>query len=256
MGFYDSKGYWRSEGDGFYDAKGNWVNPGGAFYDSKGYLRSPGDGFYDAKGNWVNPGGAFYDSKGYIRYGNSTSSTSDTGNVLVAATGFLIFIPVALLWIALITLMEWISSHLYIVFIGYAIIDAVICFFLSKIKKHKDANFILSFWGNYVCILSLIYITLIYAVPHVVTNGGNLESFFEFTIVLAFGFGSIAVLQFFNFYHGKAFWEFILGLVFFVIVTLLLKKNVNEVQTIESLAKIYGVNDSALFKLLFGFVFM
>ena len=79
--------------------------------------------------------------------------------------------------------------------------------------------------------------------------------FWKFTIVLAFGFGAIAVLQFFNFYHEKAIWEFVLGLVFFVIVTLLLKNNV-EIQTIESLAQIYGVDVSALFKLLFGFVFM
>ena len=255
MGFYDAKGYWRSDGDGFYDAKGHWVSPGGVFYDSKGYLRRPGDGFYDAKGHWVSPGGAFYDGKGYLRSGNSASSTSDTSNGIVAAIGFLLFIPIALLWVATISLIEWISSHLYIVYIGYAIIDVVICSILSKIKKHKNINFILSFVGNYACILSLIYVTLIYAVPYVVINGGGFGSFFEFTIVLAFGFGAIAVLQFFNFYHEKAIWEFVLGLVFFVIVTLLLKNNV-EIQTIESLAQIYGVDVSALFKLLFGFVFM
>ena len=84
MGFYDAKGYWRSDGDGFYDAKGHWVSPGGVFYDSKGYLRRPGDGFYDAKGHWVSPGGAFYDGKGYLRSGNSASSTSDTSNGIVA----------------------------------------------------------------------------------------------------------------------------------------------------------------------------
>ena len=94
MGFYDAKGYWRSDGDGFYDAKGHWVSPGGVFYDSKGYLRRPGDGFYDAKGHWVSPGGAFYDGKGYLRSGNSASSTSDTSNVIVAAIGFLLFIPI------------------------------------------------------------------------------------------------------------------------------------------------------------------
>ena len=141
MGFYDAKGYWRSDGDGFYDAKGHWVSPGGVFYDSKGYLRRPGDGFYDAKGHWVSPGGAFYDGKGYLRSGNSASSTSDTSNGIVAAIGFLLFIPIALLWVATISLIEWISSHLYIVYIGYAIIDVVICSILSKIKKHKNINF-------------------------------------------------------------------------------------------------------------------
>lgn len=40
MGFYDAKGYWRSDGDGFYDTKGNWVSPGGAFYDGRGVLQS------------------------------------------------------------------------------------------------------------------------------------------------------------------------------------------------------------------------
>ena len=115
MGFYDAKGYWRSDGDGFYDAKGHWVSPGGVFYDSKGYLRRPGDGFYDAKGHWVSPGGAFYDGKGYLRSGNSASSTSDTSNGIVAAIGLLLFIPIALLWVATISLIEWISSHLYIV---------------------------------------------------------------------------------------------------------------------------------------------
>ena len=107
------------------------------FYDAKGYWRSDGDGFYDAKGHWVSPGGAFYDGKGYLRSGNSASSTSDTSNGIVAAIGFLLFIPIALLWVATISLIEWISSHLYIVYIGYAIIDVVICSILSKIKKHK-----------------------------------------------------------------------------------------------------------------------
>ncbi len=34
MGFYDAKGYWRSDGDGFYDAKGHWVSPGGVFTEA------------------------------------------------------------------------------------------------------------------------------------------------------------------------------------------------------------------------------
>ena len=59
--------------------------------------------FYDAKGHWVSPGGSFYDGKGYLRSGNSASSTSDTSNGIVAAIGFLLFIPIALLWVATIS---------------------------------------------------------------------------------------------------------------------------------------------------------
>ena len=124
------------------------------FYDAKGYWRSDGDGFYDAKGHWVSPGGAFYDGKGYLRSGNSASSTSDTSNGIVAAIGFLLFIPIALLWVATISLIEWISSHLYIVYIGYAIIDVVICSILSKIKKHK---FYIKFFGE-LCMYSITYL--------------------------------------------------------------------------------------------------
>ena len=255
MGFYDFKGYWRDDGDGFYDAKGYWVNPGESFYDTKGYLRNPGEGFYDAKGYWVNPGGAFYDSKGYIRSANAISTTSDTGTQLVALIGFLLFIPIALLWVATIALIEWISLHPYIVFMGYAIIDAVVCILISKFRKHKKVKFALSFLGNFACILSFIYITLVYAVPYVVIHEGDFGSFFEFTIVLALGCGVIAVLQFFNYYHEKAILEFILGVGFFVIVIRLLQNNVGEIQTIEKFAEIYGVNVSVPFKLLFGFVF-
>lgn len=39
MGFYDAKGYWRSDGDGFYDAKGNWVSPGVHFMIAKDISR-------------------------------------------------------------------------------------------------------------------------------------------------------------------------------------------------------------------------
>lgn len=35
MGFYDAKGYWRSEGEAFYDSRGILVSPGGGFYDGR-----------------------------------------------------------------------------------------------------------------------------------------------------------------------------------------------------------------------------
>lgn len=254
MGFYDSKGYWRSDGDGFYDAKGYFRNPGDGFYDSKGYFRSAGDGFYDAKGNWVSPGGGFYDSKGYYR-SNSTiaASSTDVGQGIVAGVGFMLFIPVALLWSITIFVVEWIIVHPFAVFVGYAVIDAILCIVITKFKKQQGTKFALSFIGNFICILSFIYIILIYAVPYVTINGGSFGSFFEFTIVAAFGGGGIAVVQFFNYYHGKSILEFILGIVFFIIVIILLKNGSKEMNTIESLAEIYNLKSLTLFKILFGF---
>ena len=256
MGFYDAKGYWRNDGEGFYDAKGYFRSAGEGFYDTKGFFRSPGDGFYDARGNWVNPGGSFYDSKDYCRsYGAvNAATTTEAGQGIVAAIGFILFIPIALLWSMTIFLVEWITSHLYLFFCGYIIIDAILCLAIAKIKKHQGVKFVLSFVGNYACILSLIYITLIYAVPCVTINGGNFESFFEFTLVLAFGCGGIAVVQFFNYYHEKAVLEFILRIVFFIIVIILLKNGSKEFNTIESLAVLYNLKDTTLFNILFGFV--
>lgn len=255
MGFYDSKGYWRNDGEGFYDAKGYFRSPGQGFYDSKGYFRNPGDGFYDAKGYWVNSGGSFYDSKGYRRTYSAvtTLTTTDAGENIIALIGFILFIPIALLWVMTIFLVEWITSHLYVVFIGYGIVDAILCLIITKMKKQQGANFVFSFAGNYICILSLIYIALIYAVPYVTINGGSFWSFFEFALVLALGCGGIAVVQFLNFYHEKAVLEFILGIAFFAIVILLLKDGTKEMNTIESLAGIYNLQASTLFKVLFGF---
>ena len=67
MGFYDSKGYWRNDGDGFYDSKGYYRNSGDSYYDSKGYYRHSGDSFYDGKGDYRQPGSGYYDSKGNWR---------------------------------------------------------------------------------------------------------------------------------------------------------------------------------------------
>lgn len=255
MGFYDSKGYWRNDGDGFYDAKGNWVDPGCGFYDSKGYFRSQGDGFYDAKGNWVNPGGAFYDSKGYIRTNNSViSRTEEAGKDVGIAIVFILLMPIALLWMMTTFLIEWIVSHAYIVFIGYAIIDAVLCFVITKMKKHQGVKFALSFVGNYICLMSLIYITLVYAVPYVTMNKGSFVSIFNFTLVLALGIGVIAVIQFLNYYHENAILESILGIGFFIMVVILLKNGTKEMNTLESLAELYNLETSTIFKILFGFV--
>ena len=139
MGFYDAKGYWRNDGEGFYDAKGYFRSAGEGFYDTKGFFRSPGDGFYDARGNWVNPGGSFYDSKDYCRsYGAvNAATTTEAGQGIVAAIGFILFIQIALLWSMTIFLVEWITSHLYLFFCGYIIIDAILCLAMHQMKNHQ-----------------------------------------------------------------------------------------------------------------------
>lgn len=200
---------------GFYDAKGHWRNDGDGFYDARGYFRNPGDGFYDSKGKWVNPGGSYFDGRGNLRtYSITTVSTSDTGTEMVAAIGFILFIPIGLLWIVTTFLVQWITSHLYAVLIGYIILDAIVCLIVTKIKKHQGLDFTLSFIGNYLCTLSFIYIVLLYAVPYMTIKGGSFASFFEFTLVLALGAGGIAVVQFFNYYHEKSVLEFIFGIIF------------------------------------------
>jgi len=255
MGFYDAKGYWRNDGDGFYDAKGYFRSSGDGFYDTKGYFRSPGEGFYDAKGNWVSPGGSFYDSRGYCRSvaASTAPMSTDTGEGMTIAIGFMIFLPVALLWMMISFLVELITEHLYIVFIGYAIIDVVLSLIITKRKRHRGTMFVLSYIGNYLCMLSAVYLVLIDAVPSVIMNAESFGSVLEFTIVLMFVFGCIAIVQFFNYYHEKAVLEFLVGIAFFIIVIILLKNGTKEIDTIESLAQVYGVKASALFKALFGF---
>lgn len=254
MGFYDAKGYWRNDGEGFYDVRGYFRNPGEGFYDTKGYFRNPGEGFYDSRGQWVNPGGSYYDGRGNLRtYSITAVSTSDTRSEMVAAIGFILFIPIGLLWMVTTFLVQWITAHLYVVFIGYIILDVLFCLIVTKIKQHQGLDFTLSFIGNCVCTLSFIYIVLLYAVPYMTINGGSFASFFEFTLVLALGVGGIAVVQFFNYYHEKSVLEFILGIMFFVVVIVLLKNGTKDMNTIESLTQMYNLESSALFKVLFGF---
>jgi len=254
MGFYDSKGYFRNDGDGFYDAKGYFRNPGEGFYDSKGYFRNPGDGFYDAKGYWVNPGGNFYDSKGYCRAAVvATTTTSGDGYGLLAFIGFVLFIPIALIWGMTTFVIEWITMHIYIVYFGYLILTAVVCGVITKIKRHRKGKFLLSYIGNYICVLSFVYVTLLYSVPYVVINDGSFDSFFEFTLVSAFAVGGIAVVQLFNYYHEKAIWECILGILFFIIVIIMLRNGTKDMNTLESLADIYNIKNMLPFRILFSF---
>lgn len=255
MGFYDAKGYWRTEGECFYDSRGNLVSPGGAYYDGKGYLRSPGDGFYDSKGNWVSPGSTFYDGKGYLQSsGVAVGAVVDNGTSIVITVGFLLLLPILFLWMMTMFLVEWVTSHLYLIFVGYAIADALLCCIITKLKKHYGTSAVLSFIGNYMCIFSFLYITLVYAVPYMMTSGESLGSFFEFTAALAMGAAGVTILQCFNYLHQHACWELILGCLFFAVVALILRYEAGNCYTAEYLAGLYHVRPSKLFLMLFGFV--
>ncbi|MGM9619412.1 MAG: hypothetical protein ACI3W8_06235 [Oscillospiraceae bacterium] len=252
MGFYDSKGYWCNDGDGFYDAKGYFRSPGDGFYDSKGYFRSPGDGFYDSKGYFRSPGDSFYDGKEYLRSSGTAigvSTPSATGAILGA--GFLLSLPIIFLWTLGVFLIEWIAAHPYVIFFGYAICSIFICYAVTKRKQHHGSTFLLSFVGNYLSILSLVHITLLYAVPCVIEGEGSFGSFVEFTLTLLVSIGAIVVLQFFNYFHGKALLECIFGILFFVIVAVILRYNVS---TLEDINQIYHLESLKLFRLLIGFM--
>ena len=250
MGFYDAKGYWRREGEGFYDARGYWVEPGGAFYDGRGYLRTPGDRFYDAKGYLVRPGEAFFDGRGYLQY---PPGAIGTGSRMSMGCLFLLALPVILLWMVTSVLIQWAVSYLYLVFIGYLVLDAVICGVVTKIKKHRGFRAVLSFTGNYAGMLSFIYIALIYAIPYVARHSGSLGSLLEFAAALAIGCAIVMILQFFNYYHENALLELLLGILFFTGTIFVLKQCSYEVSTIQELAAVYGVKPSGICKLLFGF---
>lgn len=252
MGFYDAKGNWCNDGEGFYDSKGCFRRPGEGFYDSRGYFRRSGEGFYDGRGNWVSPGGAFYDGRGYFRScGTTVSTETEAGDVITEGLLFLLFVPIAAFGIMATALIEWIVNNFHLTFIGFSIINALVCFGITKLKRHKGKDFILSFIGNYMCILSFVYIVLAYAVPSVIKNGANFDSILNFVIVLAFGFGGIAIIQFFNYYHEKAFLEFVLGLLYFVVVMQLIKNGINGVYTVDGLAELYDVKDTIVLKILF-----
>ena len=157
MGFYDSKGYFRNYGDSFYDGKGYFRSWGSGFYDGKGYFRSWGSGFYDVAGNWISFGGAFYDYKGNLCSPNEVVNNSRTNNEMsIGIIGLILLIPVIFLGLILNTLIEWITSHFYITYIGYCLISVVICFLVTKKKTYQGIKCLLSFVGDFLCFLSLL----------------------------------------------------------------------------------------------------
>lgn len=250
MGFYDTKGYWRADGEGFFDARGYWVEPGGAFYDGRGYLRNPGDRFYDAKGCLVRPGEAFFDGRGCLQY---PPGAVGTGSRLSMGCLFLLALPIILLWMVTAILLQWALTHLYPVFIGYLALNAAICGAVTRIKRHRGLRAALSFARNYVGMLSFLYITLLYAVPYAARRGGSLGSLLELAAAMAIGCAIVTVLQFFNYYHENASLELLLGTLLFAGTILVLRHCTYEVGTVQELAAIYGVEPGGIFHLLFGF---
>lgn len=198
-------------------------------------------------------GGAFYDGRGVLQSSAGAVGvvgTSGEANGAVVGVLFLLSLPVVALWILTVRLIGWVSSHLYLVFGGYLLLTAAISYAIARRRKHRGLRAALSFTGSCLCLLSLAYIALVYAVPYVILHGGSFGDLFEFTAALAVGTAAVAILQFFNYYHGNAVWELILGVLFFAVVMILLRRG-GEVRSLQDLAAIYGVEPTGLFRLLF-----
>lgn len=256
MGFHDAKGYWREYGEGFYDYNGDWVGPGCAFHDAKGYLRSPGDPFYDSKGNLVSPGDSFYDALGYRQSPRLDAEIKEeSANFEFGMLYFVLaLMPLVMFWLVTIFLTKQIQGHLFVFFGGYAVIDSVVCWLISRVKNHKGIKFAASFLGNYLCVLSYVYIVLVGIVPDMVKEGNDFSSFLNAIIVSVIAVGAIAIVQCFNYYHEIAFVEFILGILFFVIVIAILRNAVGSGDILGKLSDIYHVKNSGLFRVIFQVV--
>lgn len=247
MGFYDAKGYWRQEGDAFYDGKGYLRQPGEAFYDARGCLREPGDAFYDTRGQLRRPGDAYYDGTGQIRVPDNHSASTA---LCIAA----LFFPVGVLWMAASTLVDLFARYVYLVFIAYLLLSVVISLCIARWRYRGGGNVALSFIGSFLELLSFFFMVAGHAVPYMLENNGDFGGFFEFVATLGVSIAVIAILQFFNSYHEKAFLELFIGILLFVIVLLLLRSTL-ENTSVEELAKLYGLRVNLPFRLLFGILF-
>ncbi len=253
MGFYDGKGNWCSDGDGFYDAKGYFRSPGDGFYDAKGYFRSPGDGFYDAKGYFRSPGDGFYDGQGnWCPPGSCVIYQQPDGpNGVVVAVLFLLSLPFLALAAVCAVLAEWIVQHPFLVFFGYAVCAALVCYVITKRKSYRGLASVLSFFGSYASILSMVYVVLLYAAPYVIERGGSVGGSIEFIFAALVCIGAIVVLQFINYYFEKAVLECFLGILFFLAVCIILRYSAGSLEKIE---QIYSLSDAKLFRFLIGFM--
>lgn len=255
MGFHDGKGYWREDGEGFWDAEGYWVEPGGSFHDFGGNIKEYGDPFLDANGKWCEPGDTFFDGVGYQTYTVPDSvlrQKSDYGSFL-----YILLFAVPAVWIfAMVVLAaEWVSRHFYLVVVGYTILDAIVCRRIIRKKKHCGGKAVLSYWGSFISLYSLLYVVFGYALPYAADRGWNATGAIELMGILFMWAITIAILQFFNYYHEIAFWEFFLSLVYFLIILTVLRLNIsmNTNYSPEDFATLYQVNLSWIFRLFFAF---
>ncbi len=244
MGYYDSKGCWREPGEGYYDAKGVWREPGQAYYDSKGVWREPGQAYYDSKGVWREPNEGFYDASGVWREPQEGPRYWERENTLVVARllpqkeqeqnlvaviGGIIVLPVIILCIVVQSCVQWCAAHFAITYIVALFVNALICFIICHFRK-KQAKFfyIMSFFGNFLIILSFEYIFLFSAVPILIFGKSSFSDYFNFFCLVGIALGVICVVMFFGFYHEMAIAELAVGIACFIFAIMTIRSDLGE----------------------------
>lgn len=225
------------------------------FHDGKGYWREDGEGFWDAEGYWVEPGDTFFDGVGYQTYTVPDSVLRQKSDYGFFLCSLLFAVPAVWIFAMVVLAAEWVSRHFYPVVVGYTILDAIICRRIIRKKKHRGGKAVLSYWGSFISLYSLLYVVFGYALPYAADRGWNAASVIELISVLFVWAITIAILQFFNYYHEIAFWEFFLSLVYFLIILTVLRLNIsmNTNYSPEDFATLYQVNLSWIFRLFFAF---
>lgn len=245
MGFYDSKGHYRNNGEGFYDAKGCYRNPGEGFYDAKGWYRNPGEGYYDYKGCYRQPGEQFYDAKGNLCSGEhmviwagiaAHNQRIEGEQSMAAGILFLIAVPVAIIFIAIGSIFEWVANHFYLLSISFLLlsvaVSAYIAFKFHAYKKTYQRTF--SIIGNTMCFVTFILSFFFVVVP------GSRESLVSSILVFIFSILFIAVPVFFNYFHGISILEFVVGIAVFCVFLIFLKNNYST-EEFKTILTLYGI---------------
>ena len=122
---------------------------------------------------------------------------------------------------------------------------------ITKRKSYRGLASVLSFFGSYASILSMVYVVLLYAAPYVIERGGSVGGSIEFIFAALVCIGAIVVLQFINYYFEKAVLECFLGILFFLAVCIILRYSAGSLEKIE---QIYSLSDAKLFRFLIGFM--
>ena len=164
---------------------------------------------------------------------------------------FLLSLPFLALAAVCAVLAEWIVQHPFLVFFGYAVCAALVCYVITKRKSYRGLASVLSFFGSYASILSMVYVVLLYAAPYVIERGGSVGGSIEFIFAALVCIGAIVVLQFINYYFEKAVLECFLGILFFLAVCIILRYSAGSLEKIE---QIYSLSDAKLFRFLIGFM--